>query len=223
MKGRIYPFPIFLVLFQGIILLGIIFPSFPTVAGIQSQTVTVREHDFRSLVIDSKYSNANLSLEVEVITGSDISVLLVDETNFWIYFQFGNYETITVRNNIFKDIVHTVLTKSGIYYAILDNEDSSLSCTIQYTVNLEYLDTPIDTIVIWIIVTTLLIGIILGSVYFYFKRIKREKNTIKISFADHSTPHHPVQLVLCPFCECQIVSSSHFCIFCGSQINTSKN
>ncbi|MBY9015127.1 MAG: zinc-ribbon domain-containing protein [Candidatus Lokiarchaeota archaeon] len=178
-------------------------------------------------IVDSSTDDI-ISVEYEVISGTSIDVYLREGVTLLLFGAPSTY--IKKDNDSFEgEWSHTVINDSD-YSVIFLNEDSVLTCTVRYTIEVGSL---FGNIFDYLYIIIIVIGVVAAVVLLIVRSIVKKRKSIEPevkpepktqtkvkSESPAQTRVEPLHGVLtfCPECGTKLQEGAAFCIECGHQL-----
>ena len=194
--------------------------SFVNAKNLINETTSVPILSFKSYYLNVETDQLTIKLSINVYMG-DITVGVLDETNYNIWVDGNDAQAYLVRNNIMSGDFEVELGSAGIYYIVLDNSDSLLlPAQLRITVSVSTIGETVGIVIGSALGLALLIFIItrtardrrIQPVQQYQTPIVQTPDTVV--YADQQTQK---TVKYCKECGSRLDLDSSFCPNCGTE------
>ena len=173
-----------------------------------NEEVNVSPLSFVNYYLNIETDQTLIKLSINVLFFGDITVGVLDETNYALWVDGNDAPAYFVRNDLVEGDFEIELGPAGVYYVILDNSDSLLlSVQVKIVVSVSTMGETIGIVVAAVVVVALVVIVIVNS-------NKRKRTQQPLVPQMIQTPYVTVPV------EQPMIKAHKYCKGCGSQLET---
>ncbi|MFW9857113.1 MAG: zinc-ribbon domain-containing protein [Candidatus Thorarchaeota archaeon] len=179
------------------------------------ETITISAGTHRGYSFNVNYDNVVITLKIEVRSGNDINVYVMDEANYNTWKDGGSATGYLSRQKIGSFTTDVTLGAKGRYYIVLDNTYSIITSKSVYIFMEVKSGGNLDLLFVGGLIVLILIGI---SAFIFWKRSTKQRLDASPPMITSYPAERTSSTKWCPNCNHPNDPHAKFCEHCGQGI-----